>query len=65
MMLTIKTLAEERYARRAAEAPVRTIDIVATDDMKYSLNSITAAPGEKLRIRLQANGVIPKVCDGA
>src|SRR5688572_19256561 len=61
MMLTIKTLAEERYARRAAETPVRTIDIVATDDMKYSLNSITAAPGEKLRIRLQANGVIPKV----
>jgi azurin len=61
MMLTIKALAEERYAVRAAEDPVRTIDIVATDDMKYSLTSITAEPGEEIRIRLQAKGVIPKV----
>jgi azurin len=61
MMLTIKGLAEERWAVRAAEDPVRTIDIVATDDMKYSLNAITAAPGEEIRIRLTARGVIPKV----
>ena len=61
MMLTIKALAEERSAIRAAEDPVRTIDIIATDDMKYSLNSITAEPGEELRIRLSAKGVIPKV----
>jgi azurin len=61
MMLTIKGLAEERWAVRAAEDPVRTIDIVATDDMRYSLNAITAAPGEEIRIRLTARGVIPKV----
>jgi azurin len=61
MMLTIKDLAEERWAVRAAEDPIRTIDIVATDDMKYSLTAITAAPGEELRIRLSAKGVIPKV----
>jgi azurin len=61
MMLTIKTLAEERYALRASEDPVRTIDIVATDDMKYSVNTIEAEPGEKLRIRLESKGVIPKV----
>jgi azurin len=61
MMLTIKALAEERYALRSAEDPVRTIDIVATDDMKYSLTSITAEPGEEIRIRLHAKGVIPKV----
>jgi azurin len=61
MMLTIKALAEERWAVREEEDPVRTIDIVATDDMKYSLNAITAAPGEELRIRLTAKGVIPKV----
>ena len=58
MMLSIKALAEERYAKRD---PVRTIDIVATDDMKYSLTSITAEPGEEIRIRLAAKGVIPKV----
>ena len=58
MMLTIKALAEERYALRD---PVRTVDIVATDDMKYSVTAITAIPGEELRIRLVAQGVIPKV----
>jgi azurin len=61
MMLTIKSLAEERYAVRAAEDTVRTIDIVGTDDMKYSLNTITAEPGEEIRIRLTSKGVIPKV----
>ena len=61
MMLTIKALAEERRAARDAEAPVRTIEITATDDMKYSINSITAQPGEEIRIRLTSNGVIPKV----
>lgn len=61
MLLTIKTLAEEHYATRRAEKPVRTIDMVATDDMKYSLTTITAAPGEEIRIRLVAKGVIPKV----
>ena len=58
MMLTIKALAEDRYARRD---PVRTIDILATDDMKYSLSTITAEPGEEIKIRLTSKGVIPKV----
>lgn len=61
MMLSVKSLAEERRAVRAAERPIRTIDIVATDDMKYSVNSISAAPGEEIRIRVHAKGVIPKV----
>jgi azurin len=61
MMLSIKDLAEQRYAIRSAEAPVRTIDIVATDDMKYSVTAISAEPGEKIRIRLTSKGVIPKV----
>ncbi len=61
MMLTIKELAEARYAVRAVEDPARTIDIVATDEMKYSVTTIAAEPGERLRIRLQAVGVIPKV----
>jgi len=61
MMLTVKSLAEQRWTVRAAEAPVRTIDIIATDDMKYSINEISAAPGEEIRIRIHAKGVIPKV----
>jgi azurin len=61
MMLTIKGLAENRYAIRRTENPVRTIDVVATDEMKYDLTTITAEPGEEIRIRLTSRGVIPKV----
>lgn len=44
----------------AAQAP-RTITIVATDDMKWTVTRITAKPGEALRIKLISKGVIPKV----
>jgi azurin len=44
-----------------AADPPRTIDIIATDDMKYSVTTITAKPGEPLRIRLAAKGKIPKI----
>jgi azurin len=39
----------------------RTIDIVANDEMKYSVTTITAKPGEQLRVRLIARGVVPKI----
>ena len=41
--------------------PPRTIDIVANDEMKYSVTTITAKPGEQLRVRLIARGVVPKI----
>jgi len=41
--------------------PVRSVDIVGTDDMKFSLTTITAKRGESLRIRLISKGTIPKV----
>ena len=44
-----------------AADPVRTVDIVGTDDMKYSVTTITAKPGETLKIRLVSKGAIPKV----
>ena len=44
----------------SAQAP-RTIDITATDDMKWTVARITAKPGEALRIKLTSKGVIPKV----
>jgi azurin len=61
MLLAIKDSAEARTLARAADDPVRTIDIVATDDMKFSVTAIAAVPGERLRIRVHARGVIPKV----
>jgi azurin len=48
-------------AAKTAADPVRTVDITATDDMKYSLTTITATHGEKLRIRIAAKGAIPKI----
>ena len=45
---------------RTADPP-RTIDIIATDDMKYTVTTITATRGEQLRIRLAAKGKIPKI----
>lgn len=39
----------------------RTIDLVGTDDMKYNVTTITAKPGEQIRVRLMVKGTIPKV----
>jgi azurin len=47
-------------AAKPAGTP-RTIDIVANDEMKYSVTTITAKPGEQLRVRLIARGVVPKI----
>ena len=44
-----------------AADPPRTIDIVATDDMKFSVDTIKAHPGEQIRIRLIVKGVMPKI----
>ncbi|HXW04236.1 MAG TPA: plastocyanin/azurin family copper-binding protein [Vicinamibacterales bacterium] len=44
-----------------AAAGARTVDIVGTDDMKYSVTTITAKPGEQLRVRLTSKGTMPKI----
>lgn len=46
---------------QAATGAVRTIDIVGTDDMKYSVTTITAKRGEQLRVRLTTKGTMPKI----
>ena len=46
---------------KTAADPMRTVDIVGADDMKYSVTTITAKRGETLRIRLVSKGTIPKV----
>jgi azurin len=45
----------------AADPAARVIAIGATDDMKYSVTTINAKPGETITIRLMAKGVIPKI----
>jgi azurin len=44
-----------------APGSVRTVEITATDDMKYSITTITATRGEKLRIRIVSKGTMPKI----
>ena len=41
--------------------PTRSVDIIGSDDMKYSITTLTARRGEMLRIRLISKGTIPKV----
>lgn len=41
--------------------PMRTVDIVGADDMKYSVTTITAKRGETLRVRLVSKGTLPKI----
>ena len=44
----------------AAQQP-RTIEIKGTDDMKYSVTSIVAKPGERIRVVLIGVGSMPKI----
>ena len=66
-LLAVTVLAALVGAPLAAQAPakpagaVRTIDLIANDEMKYNITTITAKPGEQLRVRLIARGVVPKV----
>jgi azurin len=53
-----KTAPAQKPAEKGA---VRTIEIIGTDDMKYNLATITAKPGERLRVRLISKGTMPKI----
>lgn len=48
-------------APQASNGKPRTVEIVGTDDMKYSVTRIPAARGEQLRIRLISKGTLPKI----
>jgi azurin len=45
----------------ATKSSVRTVELAGSDDMKYSVTSIPAKPGETLRIRLTSKGTLPKI----
>jgi azurin len=48
-------------AKPGASQAVRTIDIVGTEDMKYSVVTIDAKPGEQIRVRISSKGAMPKI----
>jgi azurin len=45
----------------AAQAGPRTIELAASDDMKYDKTTLTAKPGEQIRIHLTPKGTMPKI----
>ena len=47
--------------RLTAQTGPRTIEIAASDDMKYDKTTIEAKPGETIRIRLTPKGTMPKI----
>jgi len=57
---TQKPATDTAKAAPAAKG-VRTVEIVGTEDMKFSMATIAAKPGEQLRIRLVAKGSMPKI----
>ena len=58
---TTKPAAPGEKPAAAAAKGVRTIEIIATEDMKFSVPTITAKPGEQLRVRLVSKGAMPKI----
>src|SRR5262245_44124510 len=58
---TQKPSTEKPAAGAAAAKGVRTVEIVGSEDMKYSVPTITAKPGEQIRVRLTAKGAMPKI----
>jgi azurin len=53
--------AKPAAAKPAAGAKGRTVEITAKDDMKYSLTTIEAKPGEQITVVLKPTGTMPKI----
>ncbi len=53
------------YGSAAVAAPAgRLVEITGNDQMKFSVMSITAKPGELLHVRLKSAGTLPKIAMG-
>jgi azurin len=65
ILMTAPAAQTQKPAAPAKPAPaasaVRTVEITAADDMKYSVTEIPAKPGETIRIRLVSKGTLPKI----
>jgi azurin len=53
--------AKPKPAPAAKAGAARTVEITGGDDMKFSVTTINAKPGETLRIVLKSVGTLPKV----
>lgn len=58
---TPPTVKKPAAAGQGTAKGVRTVEIIGTDDMKFSVTEIAATRGEQLRVRLVAKGTMPKV----
>ena len=56
-----KTPPADAAKQGAAAKGVRTVELIGTDDMKFSMTTIEAKAGEQLRVRLVAKGGMPKI----
>jgi len=62
-----QTTAPKPAAKPPASAPAaaakgaRTVELTASDDMKYNLTTIEAKPGETLHVVLKSTGTMPKI----
>ena len=61
LALIMSAASPARLAAQKAVAGPRTIELKASDAMKYDVTTIQAKPGEQLRVRLSAAGTIPKI----
>ena len=50
-----------KAAPAAATGKGRTVELTGGDDMKFNLTTITAKPGETIRVVLKSVGTIPKI----
>lgn len=57
---TLACFAIAAGAQSAVAAGARTVEISGNDQMKYSINSIEAKPGEELHVVLKNLGTLPK-----
>jgi azurin len=55
------TVPAAAQTKPAGGAAVRTVEITGGDDMKYSVTSIPAKPGETIKIKLVSKGTLPKI----
>jgi azurin len=61
---TTSTTTTTAKAGKAAPKGARTVQVGATDTMKFDKTEITARPGETLRIVLKNTGTMPKLVAG-